>query len=285
MKKRLAIISTLLIVITIIVSGVLFLSEKTAVFNKKSVTTHTGKMITCANITVDIQDDIKFISERIEIREEQERIRLEKERMEQEKERLRLEEEKRKEEERLRLEEEKRKEEERLRLEVEKRKQTEIATQESSKKENKQKSEEKTSEQPKQPEKGTPTYSGIVAYEREVVKYTNIERVKNGLPELKIDNETSKVAWYKSKDMQTVGYFDHTSPTYGSPFDMMSDFGIYYTAAGENIAYGYPTAKSVVDGWMNSPSHRANILNDMFTHIGVGYVQDGHYATQMFLRK
>src|SRR5690606_1829034 len=109
---------TLLIVITIIVSGVLFLSEKTAVFNKKSVTTHTGKMITCANITVDIQDDIKFISERIEIREEQERI-------EQEKERLRLEEEKRKEEERLRLEEEKRKEEERLRLEEEKRKQEE----------------------------------------------------------------------------------------------------------------------------------------------------------------
>src|SRR5690606_25969744 len=272
-------------------SGVLFLSEKTAVFNKKSVTTHTGKMITCANITVDIQDDIKFISERIEIREEQERIEQEKERLRleeekrKEEERLRLEEEKRKEEERLRLEEEKRKEEERLRLEEEKRKQTEIATQESSKKESKQKTEEKTIEQPKQPEKKTPNYSGIVAYEREVVKYTNIERVKNGLPELKIDNELSKVAWYKSKDMETVGYFDHTSPTYGSPFDMMSDFGIHYTAAGENIAYGYPTAKSVVDGWMNSPGHRANILNEMFTHIGVGYVQDGHYATQMFLRK
>ena len=83
--------------------------------------------------------------------------------------------------------------------------------------------------------------------------------------------------------MRDKGYFSHTSPTYGSPFDMMKSFGITYRAAGENIAYGYRTPQAVVNGWMNSSGHRANILNARFTQIGVGYVAAGNYWTQMFI--
>jgi uncharacterized protein YkwD len=83
--------------------------------------------------------------------------------------------------------------------------------------------------------------------------------------------------------MVDKNYFSHTSPTYGSPFDMMKTFGITYHTAGENIAYGYPTPESVVNGWMNSEGHRKNILNSSFTEIGVGYVSNGNYWTQMFI--
>ena len=64
---------------------------------------------------------------------------------------------------------------------------------------------------------------------------------------------------------------------------MMRAFGLAYRTAGENIAMGYPTPQSVVDGWMNSEGHRKNILNPAFTVIGVGYVSDGKYWTQMFI--
>ena len=85
--------------------------------------------------------------------------------------------------------------------------------------------------------------------------------------------------------MQTKGYFSHTSPTYGSPFDMMKKFGITYRSAGENIAMGQRTPEEVVKAWMNSEGHRKNILNSSFTHIGVGHVASGNYWTQMFIGK
>lgn len=122
-------------------------------------------------------------------------------------------------------------------------------------------------------------------YEREVVALTNEERVKNGLAPLEIDEALSKVARDKSFDMQTNNYFDHQSPVYGSPFDMMRAYGIQYTSAGENIARGQQTPQEVVNAWMNSPGHRENILNSDYTHIGVGYVEQGHYWTQQFIRK
>jgi uncharacterized YkwD family protein len=100
-----------------------------------------------------------------------------------------------------------------------------------------------------------------------------------------MDWQLSRVARYKSQDMSDIGYFSHTSPTYGSPFEMMRSFGISYRTAGENIAKGYRTAEAVVNGWMNSPGHRANILNSTYTHIGVGYVSQGNYWTQMFISK
>lgn len=127
--------------------------------------------------------------------------------------------------------------------------------------------------------------TSVTAYEREVVRLVNVERSKAGLSPLEYDWELSRVARYKSQDMSDLGYFSHTSPTYGSPFQMMKSFGISYRSAGENIARGYTTPASVVEGWMNSQGHRANILNSTFTRIGVGYVKDGHYWTQMFIFK
>lgn len=127
--------------------------------------------------------------------------------------------------------------------------------------------------------------STVTAYEKEVVRLVNEIRSENGLKPLTIDWQLSRVARYKSQDMSSIGYFSHTSPTYGSPFEMMRSFGISYRTAGENIAKGYRTAETVVNGWMNSPGHRANILNSTYTHIGVGYVSKGNYWTQMFISK
>lgn len=131
-----------------------------------------------------------------------------------------------------------------------------------------------------------PTESeSVTEFEREVVRLVNDIRKKNGLNSLSEDWQLSRVARYKSQDMRDLGYFSHTSPTYGSPFEMMKSFGIKYRSAGENIAKGYQTPEAVVNGWMNSPGHKANILNSSYTHIGVGYVASGSYWTQMFISK
>ena len=124
---------------------------------------------------------------------------------------------------------------------------------------------------------------GISSYEKEVVRLVNEIRVKNGLNPLTEDWELSRVARYKSQDMKNNNYFSHTSPTYGSPFNMMKSFGISYKTAAENIAKGQATPQAVVNAWMNSAGHRANILNSSFTKIGVGYVKSGNYWTQMFI--
>src|SRR5699024_10438360 len=89
--------------------------------------------------------------------------------------------------------------------------------------------------------------SKLSEYEQEIVNLTNEEREKNGLEPLEIDKELNSVARKKSSDMQENNYFDHNSPTYGSPFDMMDQFQIDYTSAGENIAKGQPTPEEVVD--------------------------------------
>ncbi len=124
---------------------------------------------------------------------------------------------------------------------------------------------------------------GVTAFESEVVRLVNEIRVQYGLKPLTENWELSRVARYKSQDMADNGYFSHTSPTYGSPFQMMKAFGLSYRAAGENIAYGQRSPQAVVDAWMNSSGHRANILNASYTQIGVGYVADGRYWTQMFI--
>lgn len=82
-------------------------------------------------------------------------------------------------------------------------------------------------------------------------------------------------------------YFSHTSPTYGSPFEMLKQFNIQYTAAGENIAQGQRTAEQVVNSWMDSPGHRRNILSQKFTQIGIGLARDENETpswVQMFVR-
>ena len=123
----------------------------------------------------------------------------------------------------------------------------------------------------------------VEAYEAEVIRLVNEIRVQYGLQPLKTNWELSRVARYKSQDMVDKHYFSHTSPTYGSPFQMMKAFGLSYRTAGENIAYGQRTPQEVVNAWMNSSGHRANILNSSYTQIGVGYVANGNYWTQMFI--
>lgn len=141
-------------------------------------------------------------------------------------------------------------------------------------------------QKPAEPKNETPnqaTYS-LSQFEQEVVTLTNNERAKHGLQPLKVDLKLSEVARTKSSDMKSNGYFSHTSPTYGSPFEMMNQFGIQYRAAGENIAKGQRSPQEVVNAWMNSEGHRKNILSSNFTHIGVGHVE-GNYWTQMFIGK
>lgn len=119
--------------------------------------------------------------------------------------------------------------------------------------------------------------------EQEVVNLVNQERQKAGLKPLQIDIKTSNVARLKAEDMKKKGYFSHTSPTYGSPFDMLKQFGVTYKTAGENIAKGQRTPQQVVDAWMNSEGHKRNILSQSFTHIGVG--NSSNYWVQMFISK
>lgn len=130
--------------------------------------------------------------------------------------------------------------------------------------------------------------TGIQNIEQQVIELTNQERAKQGLKPLQADAKLSDVARKKSADMRDQGYFSHQSPTYGSPFNMMKQFGIQYSAAAENIAAGQSSADAVVKAWMESPGHRKNILNPDMTHIGVGYVSGGSYGnywTQMFIKK
>ena len=135
-------------------------------------------------------------------------------------------------------------------------------------------------------ESGTTT-SQLTADEQEVFDLINAKRVANGLSALKIDDELQNVARVKAQDMVNNNYFSHTSPTYGSPFDMMKSFGISYKTAGENIA-GNSSNSAAVNAWMNSEGHRANILNSSFNYTGIGVVSSPKYGkiyVQMFIGK
>ncbi|MCZ8519152.1 MULTISPECIES: CAP domain-containing protein [Paenibacillus] len=127
----------------------------------------------------------------------------------------------------------------------------------------------------------------LTSEEQQMVTLVNQARAAAGLPALSVDLPLSKVARLKSQDMVNNNYFSHQSPTYGSPFDMMKKFGITYRTAGENIAcnQGVEAAHTAL---MNSPGHRANILNKDFTHIGIGIVNGGPCGkmfTQQFIGK
>ncbi|WP_313890795.1 CAP domain-containing protein [Psychrobacillus sp.] len=120
---------------------------------------------------------------------------------------------------------------------------------------------------------------------QEVVNLTNKERAKAGLKALQMDTKLTQSAQAKSQDMKNKNYFSHTSPTYGSPFDQMKSFGVTYKSAAENIAMGQRSATEVVNAWMKSPGHKANIMNPSYTHIGVGLSNSGYYWTQQFIGK
>lgn len=133
-----------------------------------------------------------------------------------------------------------------------------------------------------------PNYDYVKQMEHQVIQLTNQERAKFGLAPLRPNWELSRVARFKSQDMRDRNYFSHQSPIYGSPFQMMKSFGLGYSYAAENIAAGQKDPRSVVEGWMNSPGHRANILNANLKEIGVGWAsggQWGNYWTQMFIAR
>ena len=107
----------------------------------------------------------------------------------------------------------------------------------------------------------------------------------HGLSELKIDAEVQNVARIKAQDMVDNNYFSHTSPTYGSPFTMIKNFGISYRTAGENIA-GNSSNSGAANAWMNSEGHKQNILNNAYNYTGIGVVSSPKYGkiyVQMFI--
>ena len=129
--------------------------------------------------------------------------------------------------------------------------------------------------------------SNMNSDEKEVFDLINKQRTNNGLAALKNDSEVQRVARIKAQDMVDNNYFSHTSPTYGSPFDMLKSFKISYKTAGENIA-GNSSNSSAVTAWMNSSGHKANILNSNFNYTGVGVVKSNKYGkvyVQMFIGK
>jgi uncharacterized YkwD family protein len=141
--------------------------------------------------------------------------------------------------------------------------------------------------QPQKPGTTTPAPSnvGATADEQAMLDLVNKARADAGLGALQFDAELLKVARLKAKDMVDNNYFSHQSPTYGSPFDMMRQFGVSFKTAGENIA-GNQTVDAAFKAWMNSPGHKANILNGNYNYTGIGIVSGSAYGkifVQMFI--
>lgn len=134
---------------------------------------------------------------------------------------------------------------------------------------------------------GNQTSTSMNSDEKEVFNLINQQRTNNGLQDLKVDEELQRVARIKAEDMVANNYFSHTSPTYGSPFDMLKNFKISYKTAGENIAANSSNS-GAVNSWMNSSGHKANILNSNFNYTGIGVVNSSKYGkifVQMFIGK
>jgi uncharacterized protein YkwD len=116
---------------------------------------------------------------------------------------------------------------------------------------------------------------GNSAFESEVINLINQKRAAEGLPGYSNQSQLTSAARTHSDDMACNNFFSHTSPTTGSPFDRITAAGYGYSAAGENIAAGYGSPSALVEGWMSSAGHRANILSEGFTQIGIGYAYWG----------
>lgn len=121
--------------------------------------------------------------------------------------------------------------------------------------------------------------------EKKMLSLVNSERKKAGLSPLKVDMRLVSISRQKSQDMIDKNYFGHTSPTYGTPFEVLKKNGVNYRFAGENLA-GAPDVVSAHNSLMKSPGHRANILNPNYNYVGIGIVDGGPYGkmyTQTFV--
>lgn len=111
------------------------------------------------------------------------------------------------------------------------------------------------------------------------------KEIKNGLEALSIDDDLQNICRIKAKEMVDKNYFSHSSPEYGSPFEMLKENGIIYKVAGENIAGNSENSKAV-DAWMNSKNHKANIINKSYNYTGIAVVNSPKYGkiyVQMFI--
>lgn len=125
-----------------------------------------------------------------------------------------------------------------------------------------------------------------VAFENEVVRLVNIERAKEGVAPLKVDATVSKVSDIRVEELTTL--FSHNRADGTTWSSLVKKYNIKYKVTGENIAAGQESPKEVVTGWMNSPGHRENIMDPIFTKIGVGHYYDPdlyyeHYWQQLFI--
>jgi len=110
-----------------------------------------------------------------------------------------------------------------------------------------------------------------------VLNLINEYREKNGVAKLTMGSKLIKIAEIKATDMTKNNYFSHTSPTYGSPFDMMKSYGLNYIVAGENIA-GNPSLEGAVNSWINSSTHRENLLSKSYNYVGIGISKSSTYG-------
>lgn len=136
-------------------------------------------------------------------------------------------------------------------------------------------------EQPETP--GTDNENNDNSFASQVIDLVNQERAKEGLPALKYNEKVAKAALVRAKETETL--FDHTRPNGSSFSTALTESGVVFNGAGENIAYGQKSPEEVMKGWMNSPGHRANIMNKNYTTIGVGYYENANgvkYWTQLF---
>lgn len=127
--------------------------------------------------------------------------------------------------------------------------------------------------------------SELVKEEQEILDLINQKREEAGLNKLKIDDDLQNVCRIKAEEMVEKEYFSHTSPKFGTPFEMLKKEGIEYKVAGENIA-GNSDNEKAVEAWMNSENHKSNILNKAYNYTGVAVVDSKKYGkiyVQMFI--
>jgi uncharacterized protein YkwD len=110
-----------------------------------------------------------------------------------------------------------------------------------------------------------------------LLQETNSQRSGSGKASLSLNSKLSQAAQAKANDMVQRDYWAHVSPDGKQPWTFISGVGYAYTAAGENLAYGFDTSAAAVSGWMNSPSHKANLLNGMFKEVGFGIANGADY--------
>lgn len=126
---------------------------------------------------------------------------------------------------------------------------------------------------------------GIEDYQKIILKEVNIEREKNHLKPLKIDNRLNKIAVIKAKDMAKDKKMSHTSKKFGATFNLIKKENIHFTKAAENIASGHKTPEFVVERWLKSKGHHKNILGKDYRFIGIGKASDNEgklYWVQIF---